>query len=337
MLFRALLAVTFTIGLFADPPSGDTGIRRWLSADDATIASRFVWVQGTQGETNASQLQHQEALQARLSLLPGKLSVVGAAAPGAFTAGWNNSGLGLNSWSGQLYVKQLYLSARPAKFVELQYGGFGIERGVSTAVTSYHDQGFMTGQRAILSTPERLWFDRISFTYGYLGDYDRPGINKRFNRLDEGNYRQFQVMKNLNNRTAFSADFTNHRGIRTLREAVSVRVPSIVDSVRFEVYQRLDNRAAGFHAGVSRKLNRRLSVDAGYMAIDRNFGDLNDDAFMHGNRVYAGPSVHIARGLSFFSLFHRTVGTSYDVANRTFMHVGLQYNLLEAWRESAGR
>ena len=308
-------------------------LSRWLTIDEATIASRFVWAQGTAGETNASQLQHQQTWKARLELIPGRLTVVSAAASGdQFTAGWNNTGAGPGKSGGAIFLKQLYVAARPVKAVEVQFGGLDFSRGFSTDVTSYHGQGFLTGQRAIVSAPERLFFDQVAFTYGYVGDYDKPGINKRFRRLDDGNYRQFLVAKRLGHYVQVSTDYTNHAGLRTLREAITVKPSRFVQKLQFEMYQRFDDAAAGLHLSGSRNLTSRLAIEGGFMSIDKNYGHLNNDAFFSGNRVYVGPALKIARGLSFFALLHHAVATDYSVPNRTFAHAGFRYDVLDAFR-----
>jgi hypothetical protein len=331
-----LLSAIAATSVFAnDVPAVNSSLSRWFSVDEAAVASRFVWARGSANETNASQLQHQQAWKARLQLIPDRLSVHTTAASGNhFTAGWNNTGAGMGTAATDIFFKQLYVSARASKSVEIQFGGLDFNRGFSTDMTSYHGQGFLTGQRAVISSPARLFFDQVAFTYGFVGDYDKPGINRRFGRLNQGNYRQFLLAKKFGGRVEVSADFTNHAGVRTLREALIVQPSRVFERVQIDTYQRLDNSAAGLHVSGARKLTGFLSMEGGFLSIDKNYGMLNNDAFFSGNRVYVGPSIKIARGLSFFTLLHRTVATDYAVGNRTFAHAGFRYNVLDALRTS---
>ena len=105
----------------------------------------------------------------------------------------------------------------------------------------------------------------------------------------------------------------------------------VIDSVRAEFYERTNYRSAtGFNFGAGRKVSRRLTLEGGYASIDRYFGDLNADAFIHGNRLYAGGEFEIARAFTVFALVNHGVNNSYELENRTHLHVGFSYDVIKA-------
>jgi hypothetical protein len=148
-----------------------------------------------------------------------------------------------NAEGSNFWVRQLYFQAKPVDGVEFQYGSLPINKGVNTEVTSYDDDGYVAGARLSLKMPKRLFFDEISYTHAYLGDIVTPNFFRRYDRLTTSNYRQFLVAKNVGTRAQVSGDFTYHDSVKTLREAVKVNTKEakVVDNVRFETYQRLND------------------------------------------------------------------------------------------------
>ena len=76
-----------------------------------------------------------------------------------------------------------------------------------------------------------------------------------------------------------------------------------------------------------KSIRKHVGVEAGFAGIDRYYGDLNSDAFFHGNRVYVGPTVDLFPGLTAFAFLNHTVHTSYDVSNKRHVEFGISYNL----------
>jgi hypothetical protein len=73
-------------------------------------------------------------------------------------------------------------------------------RGEATEITTYNNDGFLTGQRVIARRPRELFFDEIVYTAGFFGDITTPNLNRRYHRLKQGNYHQFIVSKNFGER-----------------------------------------------------------------------------------------------------------------------------------------
>jgi hypothetical protein len=134
-------------------------------------------------------------------------------------------------------------------------------------------------------------------TYAYLGDFALPNINKRYHRLQQSNYHQFQVQKNIGQRVKASVAYTSLNGWDVLNEAVMVKAPELkaVDSFRVEVYHRLTALPAalegipatvaisgfkgtdshsGFSVSAEKTLFKRLKLNGGYAQIDLDYGQL---------------------------------------------------------------
>ena len=74
----------------------------------------------------------------------------------------------------------------------------------------------------------------------------------------------------------------------------------------------------------------RLTLGGGWIAIDRNYLALNQDAFQIGKRIYGSTTFRIAKGADLFMLAHRAVGNNYAVQNRSFVTFGAGYDILTA-------
>jgi hypothetical protein len=242
-----------------------------------------------------------------------------------FTTSWNGS-------SAHIYWKQFYFSAKPVKGVDFQVGGLGLEPTAFTDIITYSEDGYITGSRLSVHRPEELFFDTISATYGYLGDLNSPGMTDRFRRMDRVNFRQYLASKRVMESVVASVQYTDQWGIRTLHEGVKVSdlALGVIDSARVELYQRTNyGPARGFNAGVEKELHR-LTLEGGYASIDPNFGDLNADNFLHGNRVYLGGKLRLAGGLRMFAMFNHGVNNDYALPNRSHLDIGFVYDILKA-------
>jgi len=321
------------------PELRDQTKARWVTLDTAQLASRFLFARSGDDRTIASQVQHQEVISGRFHLDRKQRFSIGATAGAGkhFTAGWAHTPIGQGAGDHGFFLKRLYLSLQPLRGIELQYGGLDVERGASTPIASYHPMAFITGQRLVLSRPE-LGLDKIAVTFGYLGDLDNPGMEKHFHRLKRTNYNQVLVGKKVGERADLSFDYTNQWGAKTLRQGVAVRTPwSITDTVRFDLYERVNRRSsAGAHIGASRSFWKLVGVDAGFAAIDRYYGDLNDDAFFHGRRLYAGGNVRLVKGFTLSALFNQAVGNDYAVGKKRHFEIGLGFSAL-AFLPNAGK
>ncbi len=246
--------------------------------------------------------------------------------PGAFPEGFFNSG------GGQVYLRELYLTAQPIKGVEAQFGGLGIEHGVNTEATSYDDDGYMTGERVFVKRPKQLFLSEIVYTNGYLGDMYTPNFFARGEHLSKSNYQQVLVRKDFGKRLSVSADYTvttpegfpTH--LRTNREGIyaNTHESKVIDSVRFEAYQRFDPvttvsanpftfpGANGYAFTLTRRIGKHFTTDAGVADIDVDYFvylgqntvasiyklSSNGDQFSQGKRYFVRPTIPLNHYLS---------------------------------------
>jgi hypothetical protein len=336
-LSSSLLAQTGNSG----PPEANPLSGRWAALTTASVGFRFIGVTSdSRGVDPFNQAQHQEVLAGEFRFdKDAKYTLETVLASGApFNAGWNNTGVGPADGSPRIYWKQFHLSAKPIQGVEFQYGGLGAAAGGFSDIIGYSFDGYVTGERLAIHRPNDLFFDTISATYGFLGDLDEPDMAGRFRRLHEVNFRQYLVSKRLAPGVEASVQYTNQWGVKTVHEGVSLSTSRLraVDSLRAEFYERTNSGAAsGFNVAAGKKISRRWNVEGGYASIDRSFGDLNSDAFIHGNRVYADSEFHIGRALSLFALVNHGVNNNYDLPNRTHVHCGFTYDLVKALQRSS--
>lgn len=315
----------------------DGKLARWFELEMATLSIRYQFIRNAAGETVADQAQHQQAFKGRFKLdADGKYSIHAGAFPGkTFQGGWNSTGLGTGKARTNLYLKQLYFSAKPIHGVELQYGSLYFLHGESTEITSYDYDGYLEGERVSVTRPHDFWFDEASITCGYVGDLRQSNINKRYHRLKQSNYHQFLLAKNIGERTRVSADYTSESGEGTFRQAVKFRANElrVVDALQFENYER-GGAQPGYGFGIygEKRLHERFSFGGGFVRIDRN--GLNSDRFLRGKRLHMNGHLTLNSQLSVTAAFTQGVGREVGGLSRTRLDVALNYNLLETLKKT---
>lgn len=311
-------------------------LSRWLEVKAASLSSCYVFDDDSNsGTTLASQNQFQATFEGRFKFdAKSRYSLhVGVFTGNNFTNGWNDMGWGGGRGSSNLYLKRLYFVAQPMKGVELQYGGLGLIGGVGTAITGFADDGYIMGQRVSIERPNNFFFDQVAVTYGYLGDFDTPNINKRYNRLKQSNYHQFLVSKNIGQWATVSAHYTFLNGVESLAEAVKINTKElrVIDAFRFENYQRMDvNPDYGFAVQGEKTLFNRLILGGGFAAVDPNAGNLNSNDFFSGKRVFLSATYAISSEFSVSTLVNRAVANNFAVPKRMHFHLLLNYDLLRS-------
>jgi hypothetical protein len=310
-------------------------LTRWFELQTATIGTRYREAESSAHTITFNQIQYNEAFQGRFKFdAAGKYSVsAGAFTGNQFVASWDDTGIGTGKPLTNLYLKQLYFSMKPTVGIEAQYGGLHILRGESTEITSYDNDGYIVGERLSINRPRQLFFDELSITYAYLGDRNRPDIFARFHRLNESNYHQFLVRKKLGSRAIVSADYTFQDGTETLRQAIKVNTAELrlVDSFRFENYQRLDLKPDyGFAVSGEKAIGKRFNLTAGYAQIDPNYGGLNADRFNIGKRLYVVGAYSIIPEFTVSAYATQAIANDFGLANNHRFDLIFSYNLLKS-------
>lgn len=317
----------------SDAPA--TVSNRWVEAQTASLDLRYRLIESSDGMNTSNHLQHRQTVRGAFKLdAQGRYGIRGMAGTGSsFTGSWDDTGVGTGEPDWSFAVRQLYASARPIEGLEVQAGGLGLSRGENTEITSFDNDGFIVGERVSVKRPRELLFDEISVTAGYLGDLNRPNVFRRFDRMDDHNYTQVLLARKFANRLAASIDWTSLDGIDTWREGirVEVREARVIDSVRLELYQRVQGMEdTGFAATLEKAVATGVNVGVGYADIDREYGTLNGDRFGPGRRLFLDARVALPAALSLNVFVQRAVNNDFDLPNRTRLDIALSYDVLRA-------
>jgi hypothetical protein len=314
---------------------------RWFDVQNATLNTRYRFIDTSAGTVTTNQVQHRETLRARFKFdAPGRYALnVGVFSGSRFTSSWSNTGIGIGDWQAPLAVRVVYFAAQPAAGIEGQYGSMYIIKGESTEITTYDEDGYVIGERLSIRRPRDFFFDEVSATVGYLtADPAEYSVGKRFKYLDERpNYGHFLVDKKLGARARTSLDFTSVDGSRTWRAAANVntRETRAVDSILFENYKRTNNHPAyGFAVTANKAVTRAVALQGGYARIDRFYGGLNSDRFHIGNRVFFMTTYTFSPRFSASAFITRAVGNDVTIPQRTLSNLIFSYNALPDLRRT---
>ncbi len=309
----------------------------FLEVQSAKISTRYNYIETDRGVTTRNAQQHKEAFGFRFRFdRDGKYSLnMVAGSGGGFTSSWDSLGIG-SDWNSNLNLRELFLSLKPWKALNLQCGGISIIRGAATEITTYDNDAFIAGARVSIKSPKYLFFDDISGTLAYLGDVNEPDVFRRFERLDEPNYHQILATKKIGKRAVVSGEFASLSGIATLRQAIQVKVPELrmIDSVRFENYQRVEGRKDyGYAVHGDKRVLKKLVLGGGFAAIDRHYGGLNGDRFNKGKRIFAQARIDILESLDAEVFIQKAVANGYSISNDIRLDLVLTYDLLPGIRK----
>jgi hypothetical protein len=315
-------------------------IARWFELQTVTLNLRYRFVDDSAGVITTNQLQHREALAARVKFDRGGRYALsfGVFTGVRFGSGWNNTPFGIDGAQDDLAFKTLYVNARPVDGLEGQIGGLSIVKGESTEITTYDEDGYLMGERVTVRRPNELFLDEIAFTNAYFDE--RPEmipVGKRFRHLDSPNYRQLLVRKTLGDRTALSMDYTVVNGARTWRQAVNFKLNELrlLDSVVLEAYQRTNMHPdQGFAVTAHKRLGSHLSVHGGYAFIDPDYGGLNADRFNIGRRVFGMAIYAFSPEFQASAFVTTAVGQNGTLPQRTLSNVVFTFDAVPALKRT---
>jgi hypothetical protein len=308
----------------------------WLDLQSVSLGVRYRMVENQLGSAARNWSDHHQGLKLRLKLDPAaRYSLTAVASNGsAFIAGWNLRGVNGRS-SNRLFLKQLFVTAKPRHGIEFQYGGLGIVRGESSEITSYDNDGYLMGQRLTLS-PGRV-LDEVTMTAGYLGDLRSPSVTRRWHRLSDINYRQVLVKRRMTDRLTATADFTADGGERTLRQGVAIRPSTLVDLIRLEAYERVSGQGAEGAALTIEKPFGRTRLAASFASVDDRYRPVNGDRYGRGRRLSLTSTTSLGPDVSLQIFLTRALDDRIAMPNRTRMDVHLRFELAPTLRQMASR
>lgn len=73
-----------------------------------------------------------------------------------------------NGW--EFYLRELSFRATPVNAVTVEFGSLGIERGLANEITTFDDDGWITGERIRIHAAKHLYFDEVGYTNAFFGD-----------------------------------------------------------------------------------------------------------------------------------------------------------------------
>jgi hypothetical protein len=241
--------------------------------------------------------------------------------------------MGTGDPARDLHLKQLFFAAAPVTGLEFQYGGIYVVRGESTEITTYDNDGYLTGERVTVKRPKQMWFDEITATVAYVGDGRTPDIWDRYQRLAEPNYYQFLLAKKMGKRVGISADYSEIEGVPNWRGAFALKVPemTVLDGFRLETYARSEAGPTPYGwAFTGEKKVGRTTLSGGFASIDEDYGGLNGDFYHRGNRWYGKATANLFPVLSVMSQYTHALDSDYVIANKERFDVVFTYDVLKA-------
>ena len=324
------------------PSPGVNGLARWIDVQTLTLGGVYRRVDNGQHVHTLDALQWGPALRARLRFDAAAryTLVVGVQGGTNFKLSWNGTGIGSQDAMHHLPVRHLHLSAVPVTGVTVQAGSLPLLRGESTEITTYDNDGYVMGERVVITNPKRFFFDEIGLTHAWLGDYGTPSVFGRGTRLDERNYRQVVLTRRLSPALALSAEYATHAGARTMRQALVVRAPDRLglDLLRVEQYQRVrPDRAYGVGIVGEKIVSSRLRLAGGFASIDARHGTWNGDRYNVGDHVFAQLTVPVLGYLSCLGFYGRELHPSPTTTNLNRIDVQVTYDALAHWKATRRR
>ena len=252
----SLLVLACALGASAGPdpappqPKPAPPLARWVDLQNATLNTRYRFIDNSAGVITTNQIQHRESLRARLKF----------DAPGRYA-------LNLGDVYGRPIHERLEQHghragrlAGPARRAAPVLRGSANHRsrsavrkhvhlkGESTEITTYDDDGYVIGERVSVRRPRSCSSTRCrrrSATSRATSDGDRRQQARQVPQRPSELRALPRRQEDSGTRAGISADFTSVDGARTWRAATNVNTKELraVDSILFENYWRTNNNA----------------------------------------------------------------------------------------------
>ena len=290
---------------------------RWLDVQQASLNIRYREQETNEGVVSNNHIQHQQQFRFRITLDPAARYTVhfGAFTGAVFGSGWDNTGIGTGDATSSLAMKQLFVAAEPIAGVEVQAGSLYFWRGESTEITSYDNDGYVTGARVSVRRPARLFFNDVTYTHAESGrhraDQRLPPLRSdrrrelSADRRGEGDRQASVVILRIH-------DASTACGRCAPRCACARRSCASIDAFLIEFYNRVNgaNPAGGFAVTVDKAvLKNTLALHGGFSAIDRHYAPPNGDRYLQGNHLFARATWTLSREWAIQGFVTRAVRT----------------------------
>ncbi|HEY9784269.1 MAG TPA: hypothetical protein V6D17_02635 [Candidatus Obscuribacterales bacterium] len=325
-----LAAVTVPASISATPNERKTPV---FDLTELSVGTRFRLVENSDEIVTNEHVQYRFSLAGRFNLDgDGDHSIFFRLTTGAvFGNTWNNTGLSFNgSQDGQLdmAIRHLDYTVRIMPWLSLSAGSLEFDKGESSVITHFTQEGYFMGAKVRLMRPDLVWFDQMSLSVGYLGGLNDASVFDRLNQIGSFNYVQILIAKELG-RVRLSADVTKWGETVLLHQAGTVRVAEavVLDKVHIETYQRLTTAPDFGYALWGEKSIGKLAINVGYANIDPLFV-LNDGKYGIGQRVFGGVSYDITQELSVRAYYTHAFNNDFKVGNAERFDLAVVYNFM---------
>jgi hypothetical protein len=261
---------------------------------------RFRYVDTARGQVTDRDYQFNQLLRLKLNLAAdGRTYIQGRAETGDnFQSDHDPIGTGRFRTYIGFNLKTLFLGQRIGSKAEAAVGSMDFDMGAGSQATYADNDGWISGYRLRFSGLRTPWLpDGFSLTAGHVGDFKKPNVFSRLHRLNQFNYVQALVRKQLTENTASSFEFDHLEDIPYFRGAVShqgVPLPVIRDVSAEFITRAAKGSAFGWSATAGRSLDQggRWRLITSYSDMPRVMFDdagrqilLTGDPFMLGRRL----------------------------------------------------
>jgi hypothetical protein len=337
---------------------------RWFDLQSATLATRGRWAEPEPtGTVHQAEMQHRERFEGFFKAdKKAKYTLHATVSSGFYFSrafaetGWGK--LWYNEIGPNMYVRQLYGVAKPIEGIELSAGSMPLVRGAVSEAISYDEDGWITGERISIKRPKQIFFDEVSVTNAYLGDFYKANFFARTDRMERSNYRQVLFAKKAGKRVYSSVDYTFSPGLGHTQHYV--RFGTVIDTkgyfldhFRAAAYVRpTPGRGAGFEVMGDRHFGTRGFVQSGFVFVDQDYGNmisaaesannpkasntqgyapggnLNADRFTRGHAPFLLVRYNLAKDLELEMFAKKDLyQNAFQVKNANVAYIELVYNL----------
>lgn len=350
----------------------------WFELKKAEVSFRVRYIDGVPAsQRHSTNLQHRELFEGRIKFDKDARYTLNLRASSGyyFTRSFAETGVGLpwnqdQGWN--IFLRQLYFSAKPVKGLEIQYGSMPFALGTLEENITWDTDGYVDGQRITVRRPDKIFFDEATVTFGYVGDLFTPNVLRRLHRLGEVNYRQYLVTKNIGKRGAVTAEYESKNGtlstdkktpanVQTIHAGVKLNAKGsrVADRVWVETYRRVDPEPGwGFNFHAEKGFMRdRLVIGYGYTQVDKAWQNLYDvqdwkatpaksktlgmapggspsgEKWTRGNHPFFTVNYKLTPEITVFAFANHDYATSFAHGSASQMNAGIAFDLLKTMQK----
>ncbi len=222
-----------------------------IKLNNGELTSRYKFITDKNGKATASQLESKVVLDVTVLILKDgriKLNFLGQTGS-AFRSGYSSLPVGPTGKEDfDFNLRRLSITFAPfagmniaLQDLELTAGSFGSEKGAGSEDTYFDDDGYIMGYRAKVGIGKGGY---LSVTGGYVGDFNKPNVFSRLERMGEFNYLQALINHSIGAIAVASFDYTYWEKSNYIRGAIKLDLTKwtkFIDSLVVEDLLRVNS------------------------------------------------------------------------------------------------